>query len=697
MIAGHHGLRLDMRELRRSSGVSSRGTNLRILKELANELQLDARALKVDIQALANIQLPAILHWNMTHYVVLDQINKREFVVLDPNLGKRKLTFDEVSQAYTGVCLELIPRLDFKPSGSLPKKNNTLPMLGKISGIKKTASLLITLGILIQVVSLASPYYLQWIIDEALPTEDAMLVTGLAAMFGILLLLQLALTASRSWITTALATKLKFGWFGNVFSHVLRLPLEYFERRGLGDVNSRFASVEQIQHALSTTFIESIMDGILVIIVLGLMASYSGTLTLVSLGTVAIYAAIRWATFPILETATRDQIAYAAVQNSKFLETIRGIQTIRLFQRASQRWSDWVNTLAEQFNKELNIARLKLGYLSTSSAVFGVERVLLIWLGAGMVLDKRFTVGMLIAFIGYKEQFSDRISRLIDAINEFRVLRVQIDRLADIAETPDEPSSSRDQEIELLRPTLELSKITFRYGANERDVLRDVNMTIPFGQCVCITGPSGGGKSTLMRILITLLTPTSGAISVDGVPATRLGLENYRSLFGVVMQDDFLFAGTIADNIHFFDSEADVTRVHRSAALAGIHDEISRMPMGYRTLIGDLGSGLSGGQKQRIFLARALYKEPKILVLDEATSHLDIDNEALVNSSVRKLSLTRIIVAHRPQTIASADRIIQIRDGRIVSDEPNRACSEEHSEEHCGRAYAGESSSDAIA
>jgi ATP-binding cassette subfamily B protein RaxB len=367
--------------------------------------------------------------------------------------------------------------------------------------------------------------------------------------------------------------------------------------------------------------------------------------------------------------ANAQQIVHAAKQQTHFLESARGIQSIRLFDRSQERRIGWLNTLADQINAELRISRLSISNQTASSLIFNAERVVVIWLAALAVMDARFSVGMLFAFISYKDQFSQRTAALIDKLFELRMLRVHGERVADIVLTePETQAAPTETGMQAIEPALELRNVSFRYSDSEPFVLKDLNLSIPAGQCIAITGVSGCGKTTLIKLLLGLLEPSSGEIHIGGVNLKVLGVGNFRQMVGAVMQDDHLFSGSIADNIEFFDAEPDKKRVEASARLAAIHDEIMSMPMAYNTLIGDIGTGLSGGQRQRILLARALYKQPKVLVLDEATSHLDVWNEQLVNAAIKQICLTRVLVAHRPETIAMAQRVVVLEHGRVVRD-----------------------------
>jgi ATP-binding cassette subfamily B protein RaxB len=449
----------------------------------------------------------------------------------------------------------------------------------------------------------------------------------------------------------------------------MKLPLPYFENRHTGDIVSRFGSIQTIQKSITIQFVEGIIDGVLMLGTLVMMCLYSLPLALVACGAVALYVVLRVLIFRPLKEATSEQIIHAAKQQTHFLESVRGVQSVRLFGRNDERRAGWLNALADQFNSELRVARLGLSYQTANTFLFGAERVIVIWLAALAVMDAKFSVGMLFAFISYKDQFSQRMASLVDKLFEFRMLRLHGERVADIVMTEAEQDTfTHEVDAAGITPSVELRQLSFRYSDSEPYIVKDLDLTITPGECLALTGPSGSGKTTLVKLLLGLLEPTSGEILIGGVKLANLGLSNYRQLIGTVMQDDTLFAGSISDNISFFSTSPSQDRVVECARLAAIDNEIMAMPMAYNTLVGDIGSGLSGGQKQRILLARALYKNPQLLVLDEATSHLDVWNEKAVNAAIRSLKLTRIIVAHRPETIAMAERVVVLHGGKIVQD-----------------------------
>lgn len=668
MVCSYWGHRIDLANMRRRFSVSIKGATLKGLMTMAGSLALRARPLKLDLDHLKDLQLPCVLHWDMNHFVVLKAVRRDKVIVHDPAVGERRLPLSLFGEHFTGVALEL------SPVGGFEKRQETqsftlLSLMGRVVGLRRGLGQLLLLGLAMQVCALATPFYLQWIVDEALIAADRDLVTVLGVGFLLLVLTQTAIGAVRAWVTTVLATQLNFQWLGNAFDHLMRLPLAYFEKRHLGDIVSRFGSIQTIQKSLTTQFVEGVIDGLLVVGTLFVMLLYSPQLAAVACVAVGSYGLLRWAVFRGLRDASAEQIVHAARQQTHFLESTRGVQSVRLFGRAQERRAGWMNALADQFNADLRIAKLSISHQTANQLLFGVERIVVVWLAALAVIDARFSVGMLFAFVSYKDQFSQRLASLIDKAFELRMLRVHGERVADIVLT--EPEAD-EQDIELapqdISPRIELRGLSFRYADGEPLVIDRLDLLVPAGQCLAIAGASGCGKTTLVKLLMGLLEPTGGEILVGGVPLKRLGLHNFRRMVGTVMQDDPLFAGSIADNICFFEPAPDRARVEACARLAAIHGEIEAMPMGFDTLVGDIGSGLSGGQKQRLLLARALYRSPRFLVLDEATSHLDLANEQRVGSAIKQLALTRILVAHRPETLAMADRVIVMHEGRIARD-----------------------------
>lgn len=673
IVSSFHRQNASLAELRQRFPLSLKGAKLSQLIHVAQQLGFQSRALRLDLEDLGKLKLPCILHWDLNHFVVLAKVSGGKVTILDPAIGKRVMSLAEVSDHFTGVALELTPRPDFKPQKAAPGVS-IRQLTGRVSGLWRALALLLLLSIALQVFVILAPFFMQWVVDQVLVSADKDLLTVLGLGFGLALLLQVGIGVLRGWSVIYLSSRLGLQWMGNVFAHALRLPLDFFEKRHLGDVTSRMGSVQAIQQTLTTSFVEAIIDGLMAVVTLALMLVYSWKLALVTLVAVLLYFGIRLIAYRPLRDGTEQQLVAAAKQQTHLLESLRGMQSVKVAGAEGLRRSTYDNLMVDTVNHEIRLARMGLGFNSVSQLVFGIERIAVIWIGALLALSNVFSVGMLIAYLAYKDMFAGRMSALIDKVIEFRMLRLHGERLADIVLTPPEEAHGGAEAEAPAEPRIEVENLAFRYADGEPWVLKDCSLTIEPGESVAIVGASGCGKTTLVKLLLGLLKPVEGSIRVGGQDLHKVGPRNIRRIVGAVMQDDQLFGGSIADNISFFDQQADQERIERAARLAAIHDDIVAMPMGYHSLIGDMGSSLSGGQKQRVILARALYREPKLLFLDEATSHLDVANEQLVNAAVQQLDVTKIIVAHRPETIASADRVLVLHGGKVVQEfRPERA------------------------
>lgn len=661
MLAGYHGAACEISELRRRLSVSLKGVNLADLVRMAERLGFASRPVRVELDELHALRMPCIVHWEMNHFVVLESVGRDSVVIHDPAVGVRRLGMAEASKYFTGVALELTPTSSFQSAQDAPRVRMR-SVLGRIVGLRGTLLQLFGLALAIEVFAVITPFFMQWVVDHALLVADRDLLLVLALGFGLLMLLRTTVSAMRGWIGIALSATLKVQSRANLFTHLVGLPTSYFEARHVGDVMSRFGSQESILQALTTDVIETVLDGLLVVITLAIMFAFAPALTGIVLVGAAAYGLLRWISYMPLRHASVEAIVWGARRDSHFLETMRGIKTIKLFNGQEQRRAQWLNLLVGTVNRQLTTQKLRLLFRIGNSLIVGALVILVVWLGAMRVLDGAMTVGMLLAFIAYKDQFLSRISNLIDRAVDLTMLRLHAERLADIALTaPEARAPALGGSMTSAGPvSVEVRNLRFRYSDNDPWILDGLNLRIEAGETVAITGSSGCGKTTLMKILASLLQPTEGEVLVDGQPLARLGTEAWRSMIGVVMQDDQLFAGSIADNICFFSDRPDLRRIESCAELASLHEEIVAMPMGYHTLIGDMGTVLSGGQKQRLLIARALYRQPAVLLLDEATSHLDVDNERAVSAAIRATAVTRIIIAHRPETIRSADRVIDL-------------------------------------
>jgi len=411
------------------------------------------------------------------------------------------MTLEEFSKHFTGIALELTPASQFSKKQEV-QAVSLFSLMGRVVGVKRGMLQLLLLGLVLQLFSLISPFYMQWLVDEALLAGDRNLITVLGCGFLLLIVVQASIEAVRSWVATVISTNLNIQWLGNAFAHLMQLPMTYFEKRHTGDIVSRFMSIETIQRSVTTQFVEGIIDGFLVLGTLGMMLFYSPTLAGVACVALMLYVLLRWVMFHPLLNATAEQIVHAAKQQTHFLESVRGVQSIRLFGRNDERRSTWMNSLSDQFNADLRISRLTVSFRTANNLLFGSERVLVIWLAGLAVLDNKLSVGMLFAFISYKDQFSQRMASLVDKLFEFRMLRLHGERLADILVTRvEESGDGTEVDIESVTPSIEIRNVSFRYADGEPYVIEGMNLFIPAGQSIALAGPSGCGKKTLIKLL----------------------------------------------------------------------------------------------------------------------------------------------------------------------------------------------------
>jgi ATP-binding cassette subfamily B protein RaxB len=664
MIAGSHGLAVDLGTLRRRFQPSMRGASLKSLIGIADAMGLSARAVKLGLDAIKDLHTPAILHWDMNHFVVLDEVRRGKALIHNPDGRSKWYGFDQLSNHFTGVALELRPADNFE-GGKQRSRLKLSQLWGGLTGLKRALAQTLVLSLVMQAFVLASPYYMQVAIDSALPALDNNLLAVLALGFGLFTLVNGGASLLRSFVLLSAGSSLSYGIASNVARRLFRLPVSWFEKRHVGDILSRFQSVAPIQQALTQGAVAAVIDGALALLILLLMLFYSVKLTLIALAAFALYAAVRAVSFSLQRAAQEEAIVTSGKEQTAMVESVRGIVTLRLFNRETARHAMWQSRLADSVNASIRLSRIGIWQSVANTILFGLENIVTIWLAVGFVIAGGFSVGMVFAYLAYKTQFTQRASSLIDQAIAFRMLGLHLERLSDIA-LSDQDSTFTQGPIarQELKGRIELRDVRFRYGPTEPWVLDGINLTVEPGEHVAITGPSGGGKSTLVKVLLGLLEPESGEVLIDGIPLRQFGYSGYREQIGAVLQDDHLFAGSIADNIALFDDMPDMERILLCAQAAAIHDDIARMPMGYETLVGDMGSSLSGGQKQRVLIARALDRQPRLVVMDEGTSHLDAATEEQVLACLSQLAVTRIVCAHRSGAIAASDKQFFVAGGR---------------------------------
>jgi ATP-binding cassette subfamily B protein RaxB len=572
----------------------------------------------------------------------------------------------EVSTHFTGVALELRPSHQFEPA-SLRDSLKLSQLWRGATGLKTALLQVLLLTLVLQAFVLSLPYYMQIAVDSALPALDHDLLSVLALGFGLFTLIHATASLLRSFVLMVAGTTLGYSLASSIARRLFRLPIDWFERRYTGDILSRFQSITPIQNLLTQGAVAGVVDGLMAVLTLALMFGYSSLLATVALLAFALYAMVRWISFSLERRSREEALIAHGKEQTTLIETLRGMTTLRLFGKESLRHSLWQGKLVDAVNADVRINRIGIWQSTANTLIFGIENVITVWLAVRMVMDGAgFSLGMLFAYISYKTQFEQKAASLVDQGIALKMMGLHLERLSDIALAKEDKSFGQSVDtVTQLKGQIELRDIRYRYSPSEPWVMDGVNLRVQPGEHVAITGPSGAGKSTMIKLLLGLVEPESGEVLVDGLPLARFGYKSFHSQIATVLQDDNLFAGTLADNIAFFEEQVDMAKVLSCATAAAIHDDITRMPMQYETMVGDMGSTLSGGQKQRVLLARALYRQPKILVMDEGTAHLDTAHEQAVNAAISSLGITRIIVAHRSETIAMAERVLVMVDGKL--------------------------------
>lgn len=656
MVSGYFGHVYDLISLRNRFSVSYNGLNLKQIIQIAEKMNLNANAVKLDLEEINNLRRPCIIHWGLDHFVVLTKIKRNKVVVHDPAKGIREYSINEFSKYFTGVALELSPANKFEKTDN-SSKLTLKKFTGRLVGYRSQIVNVLIISMILQIVGLAFPFYTQTVVDDVLLRNDHNLLVVLAIGYFVLMLFREMNEAVRSFMIMKMSTLINVQMGANVFRHLLRLPLSYFETREMGDVVSRFGSVNKIKEMLTTGLITAFVDGVMAITVFFMMLVYSLKLSLIVVFFVVVHILIKWASYRPLRVLAEESIAAHARKDTNFMESIKAIQSIKIFERESIRGNLWMNRYSAAINRDISAGKLNIFLGTFQGILFGMESILIIYMSAIEVMASLLTLGMLFAFLSYKEQFVSKVVSLVDIGVQFKMLNLHLERLADIVYAKPENDTSEYIKINhAIDGSISVINLSFRYSDVDPWVLRNVSFEIKSGESVAVVGSSGCGKTTLLKLMMGLLQPTEGEIVINGISIDQI--MGYRSQICGVMQDDQLVSGSIADNISFNDPLIDMSRVYYSAKMSSIHKTITDMPMQYNTIIGDMGTSLSGGQKQRVILARAIYKNPKIIFLDEATSHLDLENEKSVNENISGMDITRIIIAHRPETIKSAKRVI---------------------------------------
>ena len=658
MVATYYGLPAKLTDLRQSFQTPS-GLSIVGLTKAADRLGLEARSIRSDMTQLGLVTLPALVELYQGHWVVLKHLTRHAALVHDPLFGVRTIDRDQCD----GVAI-----VEVKPAlavAKLTKADRTgfTQLWSHSEGVRSAFLQILLLSTAFQIVAFAAPLQMQLVIDEGIQRGDSDFLLLIAIGFGFAAVIQHLLEAIRSWTLQVVTQSLSFQVTINVVRHLLRLPYDFFEKRHLGDILSRLGSARAIQEIITRGLVGALLDGIIGLFALFILLYYSANMTIVVVISIVIIGLINSVSFGTLRRQSEIELSQRAREQSQLIETVRSVMTIKLMGAENERVSVWKALLADTTNTSISFGRSNILVSLARGIVASVQAVVVICIGARTVSEGNgFSIGMLVAYLSFRTTFTDRMLSLVNQVQQFRFIGLHTDRLSDIVDAEPEPSSQ--EPIEVLG-RLQCKNVSFSYDAGETWVLRDVDLLVNPGDYIAITGPSGGGKTTLLKILLGLRKPGVGEVVIEDRLAKSEIWPSWRRAVGVVSQEDRLLSGTVAENIAFFDPDMDLQRVQEAAATAQVAPDINRMPHGYATMVGDMGAALSSGQKQRVLLARALYRQPAILILDEGTANIDIQSENEIARLIREMSLTRIVVAHRPALVDLADHVFNLDNGHL--------------------------------
>ncbi|MFN6565703.1 peptidase domain-containing ABC transporter [Dendronalium sp. ChiSLP03b] len=667
MILSYYGRQTQVAECREFMGISRDGVTAQTIARTARAYGLRVKAYSLEELAdFKYVHLPAIVYWNFEHFIVVERWSSKSVEIVDPSCGRRKLTVDRFHEGFTGVVLTFEPGVQFQYRRTKAQLSWWDYLLEYILHTPGLLLQILSTSLLLQILGLALPILTKVVVDRILPLHitDVMPILGLGMM--ILVLAQMVTSYLRAALLIYLQARIDTRLMLGFFEHLLTLPFRFFEQRTVGDLLMRLGSNAMIRETLTSQTLSIILDGTFVLGYLILLfvqePAFGVVVSIVGLLQVML---LFGTTNRVHDLMQRDLLAQAESQ-SYLVEALTGILTLKACGSEDRAFEYWSNLFFKQLN--VSLQRNHLGALVDTAmlSLRSFSPLVLLWVGALYVLDGSMSLGTMLALNAIAASFLMPLSSLVSNGQRLQLVDAHLERLTDVLTAESEQKLQKVQTAPRLTGRIELDRVSFRYDRNAPSVLHNISLSIEPGQKIALVGRSGSGKSTLAKLLLGLYLPTEGEILYDGMPLQALNWRTLRSQFGVVLQEPFLFSGSIRQNISINDPSLSLEQIVAAAELAAIHDDIMQMPMGYETRVAEGGSGLSGGQRQRLSLARAFAHQPAILLLDEATSHLDVVTESSIEQNLHHISCTRIAIAHRLSTIRNADTILVLDRGRIV-------------------------------
>ncbi|HEU5381011.1 MAG TPA: peptidase domain-containing ABC transporter [Ktedonobacteraceae bacterium] len=665
MILNYHGCATSVSQVQERCGVGRDGLSALAIARAARQYGLRVRAVSLKKNDARFVTFPAIVHWMFNHFIVVERWSSKHVDVVDPAMGRKRLTLEEFEEGFTGVLIMLEPGADFERQASARSLSlwTYLQSLPHMYGI---VAQIIGTSLLLQFLGLGTPLLTGIIVDQIIPASANALLLMLGAGMLFLILIQGIMKLLRTSLLIYLQVRIDSQMMLTFFEHLLKLPYRFFQMRLNGDLLARVDSNTAIRELLTSQMVSTLLDGCSVIIYLIVLISQSTLIAGVTLAIGAFQVGLLLATAPAIRRLTMRDLAAQGKTEGYLNEVLAGIATVKAAGAEQRTLNRWTNL----FFAEMNISIRRNYLMSVVAIIFEVLQLLspllLLWIGAIQVINKTMSIGTMFALNTLAVSFLVPLSSLAASGQKIQVARAHFDRLADVLASKPEQDLQQAFTPPKLRGAIDLRNISFQYDPHMSPVLNNISLRIWPGQKVALVGKTGSGKSTLGKLLIGLITPTEGDILFDGIPLQQLNYQEVRRQFGVVLQEAFIFSGSVRENISFNDPEMEMAQIIKAAKAAAIHDDIEKMPMGYETLLSEGGSVFSGGQRQRLALARALANYPALLLLDEATSALDVTTERAVEQSLNRLPCTQLVIAHRLSTIRNADLILVLDQGHLV-------------------------------